>query len=91
VASRRGRPRAVEALFVASVCRQHYELIAGKRATVDTDPETKKPYGEFYDLVAATLKALGIKNSPETAARGAVGSDARRRRQSRPADGAFSP
>jgi hypothetical protein len=89
VVTRRGRPKADEALFLAVVCRQHYERITGEAAKVHTDPETKRPYGAFYDLVAAVLKALGIRNSPETAARGATRQDPARRHRSR--RGAFSP
>ncbi len=91
VVTRRGRPKAEEALFLAAVCRHHYERITGRLAKVDTDAETTRPYGAYYDLVAAVLKALGIKNSPETAARGATKGDPTRRRRRRRNGGAFSP
>jgi hypothetical protein len=71
VASKRGAPRSIEGRFIANECLSHFERITGRRATVVTDPETKKPCGAFYDLVASVFRALAIPDSAETCARAA--------------------
>ena len=66
-----GRPPVTEGKFIAWECRQHFERITGRDAKVDTDPETKKPNGAFYDLVVSVFRALAIPDSAETCARAA--------------------
>jgi hypothetical protein len=86
IEKRKGRPRSTEGAFVAWECTQHFERITGRPATVDTDPQTKRPYGHFHDLVKAVFTALNLTDNPEHAARAVVVGGPRRSRGS-----AFSP
>lgn len=60
---------AIEGDFIAAELSYIYEGIMKKPATVSTDPETKKPYGRYFDLVEAVFIALGIPDSPEHCAK----------------------
>lgn len=63
--SGRGRPRAIEAEFVAFTCRIYYERITGERAT-------STPTGYYCYLVGEIFSALGIPDNPKRAARAAI-------------------
>jgi hypothetical protein len=69
VEKRKGRPPSNEGALIAWECGQHFEQITGKPPTVDTDPQTKRPYGHFHDLVKAVFTALNLLDNPEYAAR----------------------
>jgi hypothetical protein len=69
VGGKKGRPPATEGKFIAYICADHFTRITGRPASVQIDPETKRPYGAFYDLVVAVFETLAIPDSAQTCAR----------------------
>jgi hypothetical protein len=69
VTPKRGRPSSHEGEFIAFVCAKYFKRITDRHANVQTDPETKQPYGAFYDLVVGVFAALSIPDGAERAAR----------------------
>jgi hypothetical protein len=85
VTPRRGRPPAIEGEFIAWECAGPFERITGRAANVQTDPQTRRPCGAFYDLVKAVFDALAIRDGAERSAR----SVQRNRKRNFKARGAF--
>jgi hypothetical protein len=55
--AKKGRPKAIEATFIALVCRWHYEQITGKPATASED-------GPFVGLLEAVFRAFNMLADP---------------------------